>query len=255
VVKTITADIYQESLRLIQEAEKEGLVLRLLGGIGVRHICPSSEENPWSRDFEDIDFVASRKGRDRLEGFFEAQGYEPNKQRNLFSGDKRLLFYDYDNKRQIDIFIGVFDMCHFLELEERLHITDFSLPPEDLFLTKIQIIELNEKDIYDLGLLLLDTELEKGGRDKKDVFDTGYVAALCAKDWGWYKTVTKNIRELKNYLGKLSKVSSESREIIIKNLEAIEKEIEDHPKTMSWKTRNLVGEKVQWYNLPEDLGK
>ena len=254
MIETIKADIYLEGLRLIEEAEEKGLTLRLLGGLGIRHICPSATEEPWAREYEDIDFVASRSGRESLERFFEEQGYEPNKQRNLFAGDKRLLFYDHSHNRQLDIFIGVFDMCHFLELEERLRLTETALAPEDLFLTKIQIIELNQKDIYDLGLLLLDTEVGKG-KKHKGALDTGYIARLCAKDWGWYKTVTKNIRELKHHLGKMPELSSEQKEKISAKLDLIENEIEKQPKSMAWKTRNLVGEKVQWYNLPEDLGK
>ncbi len=236
---------------MIREAEEKGLVLRLLGGLGVRHVCSSSTEEPWLRKYEDIDFIASKSRREELEGFFEEQGYEPNKQRNLFAGDKRLLFYDLENKRQVDIFISVFDMCHLLDLENRLELTDTALSPADLFLTKIQIVEMNKKDIYDLGLLLLDIDTS---RDKKGL-DLQYVARLCAKDWGWYKTVTKNIAELKDYFTSSPNFSLAQKESVIQSLDLIAAEIEKQPKSMAWKTRNMVGEKVQWYNLPEDLGK
>jgi len=251
VIQTVVADIYQEALRLIKEAEKRGLVLRLLGGLGIHHLCPSATEEPWLREYEDIDFIASKSRREELEGFFEEQGYEPNKQRNLFAGDKRLLFYDLENKRQVDIFISVFDMCHLLDLEKRLELTDTALSPADLFLTKIQIIEMNKKDIYDLGLLLLDIDT---GRDSKGL-DLQYVARLCAKDWGWYKTVTKNIAELKDYFTSSPDFSAAQKDSVIQSLDLIAAEIEKQPKSMAWKTRNMVGEKVQWYNLPEDLGK
>ena len=250
--KTIIADFYEESLRIIREADQKGMILRLIGGLGVRHISPSALKPPWKRHYKDIDFVASKKGREGLEVFFEEQGYEPNRQRNLFCGDKRLLFYDHDHNRQVDIFISVFDMCHFLDLEERLHLSDVTLTPEDLFLTKIQIIELNEKDVLDLGVLLLDTEVSKEG--KKGGFDLQYVARLCAHNWGWFRTVTKNIDELKNYINRLEETSSGEKERIIANLEIINKAIHDHPKSLSWKSRNVIGDKVQWYNLPEDLG-
>jgi len=252
VSKTIEAGIYKEALRLIDEAAQKGLVLRLLGGMGIRHICPSTLKNPWLRNYKDIDFIASRKGREGLEAFLEEQGYEPNRQRNLFSGDKRLLFYDLTNERQVDVFIGVFDMCHLLELEERLTITNKSLTPEDLFLTKIQIIELNEKDILDLGVLLLDTPFDEN--KEKGGLDPLYIARICSKDWGWYKTVTKNINEIKPYIAKLKGVPDQEKDKIIKNLENLEAEIKKHPKTLGWKTRSLIGDKVPWYNLPEDLG-
>lgn len=249
---TIIADYYKESLRIIREADEKAIVLRLIGGLGIRHVSPSALKLPWKRVYKDIDFVASKKGREGLETFFEEQGYEPNRQRNLFSGDKRLLFYDQENSRQVDIFISVFDMCHFLDLEDRLQLSDVTLTPEDLFLTKIQIIELNEKDALDLGVLLYDTEVGKDG--KKGGFDLQYVARLCAHNWGWYRTVTKNIEELKNYINRLEKAASAEREKIITNLETIEKAIHDHPKSLSWKSRNVIGDKVQWYKLPEDLG-
>ncbi len=250
--KTIIADYYEESLRVIKEAAEQGMVLRLIGGLGIRHISPGALKPPWKRPYKDIDFVASKIGKEGLEAFFEGQGYVPNKQRNLFCGDKRLLFYDQNRSRQVDIFISVFDMCHFLDLEERLRLKDVALTPEDLFLTKIQIVELNEKDVLDLGVLLLDTEVsedkEKGG------FDPQYVARLCANNWGWFRTVTKNIDELKTHINRLEKAPSREKEKVIGNLETIEKAIYDHPKSLSWKSRNVIGDKVQWYNLPEDLG-
>ncbi len=239
-------------MRLIEEAEKKGLTLRLLGGLGIRHICSSATEEPWLREYEDIDFIASKQRRDELENFFEEQGYEPNKQRNLFAGDKRLLFYDLENKRQVDIFISVFDMCHLLDLESRLELTGTALNPTDLFLTKIQIIEMNKKDIYDLGLLLIDIDT---GNDDSKVLDLLYLARLCAKDWGWYKTITKNVAELKHYYVNSPDFSPAHKERVIQSLDLIAAEIRKHPKSMAWKTRNMIGEKVQWYNLPEDLGK
>ncbi len=252
VSNTIIADYYEESLRAIKEAAEQGMVLRLIGGLGIRHISPGALKPPWKRPYKGIDFVASKTGKEGLEAFFEGQGYVPNKKRNLFFGDKRLLFYDQNNNRQVDIFISVLDMCHFLDLEERLRLTDVALTPEDLFLTKIQIVELNEKDVMDLGVLLLDTvvseDKEKGG------FDPQYVARLCANNWGWFRTATKNIDELKTHINRLEEASSREKEKIIGNLETIEKAIYDHPKSLSWKSRNAIGDKVRWYNLPEDFG-
>ena len=77
--------------------------------------------------------------------FLTAQGYDPNKTFNAMHGDRRLLFYDEPNGRQIDVFVGTFEMCHQLPLEQRLEIEPMTLPLADLALTKLQIVKLNRK--------------------------------------------------------------------------------------------------------------
>ncbi len=69
-----------------------------------------------------------------------------------------MLFYDTENKRQVDVFVGTFSMCHRLDLSGRLGEHAYSLDAADLLLTKLQIHEINRKDLVDAVRLLLTHE-------------------------------------------------------------------------------------------------
>ena len=60
-----------------------------------------------------------------------------------------MLFYDTANGRQLDVFVGTFHMCHELDLGKRLAEHPSALDAADLLLTKLQIAEINRKDIVD----------------------------------------------------------------------------------------------------------
>src|SRR5437879_8205410 len=109
--------------------------------------------------YGDIDVVV-KKGHDRqLKRLLEELGYTPNRSFNNLHGDRRLLFYDERNARQLDVFIGTFRMCHTLELDGRLSLHPQTLAPADLLLTKLQIVKINTKDISDAQALLLEHQL------------------------------------------------------------------------------------------------
>ena len=68
---------------------------------------------------------------------------------NALHGTERLLFFDDGNERQVDVFVGGFKMSHEVPVAERLELEPDTLPLAELLVTKLQIAELNEKDVRD----------------------------------------------------------------------------------------------------------
>ena len=62
----------------------------------------------------------SRRAAKATRDLLSAEGYEANSHFNAVNAMARLLFYDLDNERQVDVFVGTFEMCHKLPLEPRL---------------------------------------------------------------------------------------------------------------------------------------
>jgi hypothetical protein len=50
--------------------------------------------------------------------------------------------------------------AHTIDLRDRFELDDATLPLADLLLTKLQIVQLNEKDVLDILALLADHELD-----------------------------------------------------------------------------------------------
>jgi hypothetical protein len=245
----ILDDVQEEALRIIDQAQQWGISLRLIGGLAIKLHSPSASHRALERHYPDMDFVASKHGKDKLPDLLISLGYEPNKTFNTLSGDRRQLYYDHERDRQIDIFIENFEMCHKLPLGERLDVESITIPLAELFLTKAQIVEMNEKDIRDICALLLDHEVGPGD---EEMFNSTRIAELCARDWGLWKTVSLTINKVRGFLDRFSLKPSEA-ERIGSRLEAIKKAIDDVPKSMAWRMRDRVGTRVRWYELPEEV--
>jgi len=245
------SELEAEMERLISEAQKEGIFLRLLGGLAVKVHSPHANHRSLERKYPDIDFVTDKASAKKLLNFLPAMGYTPNKTFNTLSGDRRQLWYDEANGRQIDIFIGDFTMCHTLPLADRLEIEPLTIPLAELFLSKAQIVQLNRKDVLDLLALLLDHEVGPGD---KETINAEYIAALCAKDWGLYTTISMSLQKLRSFLEEGSiELEAQEVETIMKRLVTLERAMDSAPKTMAWKMRARVGTRVRWYEEVEEV--
>src|SRR5712691_12268426 len=186
----IQADIIAEAERLLERAHSERVPLRLLGGIAVRLRAVGGLPETFSRRYADLDFLPPKGRSGPVQKFFRTAGYEPHVAFNALNGQERLLFFDDPNGRQVDIFVGAFSMSHRIPVGERLELEPHTLPLAELLLTKLQIAELNEKDVRD-GLALVHGHAV--GEGDGDTINAGRVAALCGCDWGLWRTITGNL--------------------------------------------------------------
>jgi hypothetical protein len=236
-------DIVEEGVDIVRAAAEQDLVLRLFGGIGIRVQSPAAHAS-LDRSYNDLDFVAGKGSSNRVSAFFTARGYSENRELNAMHGHYRLWFHDDELDRHADVFVGKFEMCHAIPVAGRLELEPLTLPIADLLLTKLQIYELNDKDRRDLLRLLLDHEV--AGDDVG-----GYVARLCARDWGLWRTCTRNLDALASALPGYD-LEPAARSTIATRLGRLAELIEAQPKTMAWRARSVVGERMQWYELPEE---
>ena len=242
-------NVKDESIRLIQAADISHIDLRLIGGLAVKLRCPSAGHRSLERKYADVDFVTDREGSIELPAFLAQMGYVPNKTFNTLSGDRRQLYYDLERERQIDIFIGDFSMCHKIPMQARFHVDEITVPLAELFLTKAQIVQVNDKDILDMFALLLDHEI---GAEDGELINGARIAELCARDWGLYTTVSITLELLKERL-EISRLEYAQRQTVLQRIDALQKLMDDAPKTTSWKLRAKIGKKVRWYELPEEV--
>ncbi|MGI8968724.1 MAG: nucleotidyltransferase family protein [Chloroflexota bacterium] len=152
-----------EAERLTAAAREQGITAALIGGIAIYLRCPSASHPPLQRDYKDIDLVTTKSMAQRLTRLLESRGYTPDKRFNALNSGQRMLFWDELHARQLDVFIDEFEMCHKFDLRKRLAIdpTASALPLADLVLTKMQVVEMNLKDMKDLAALPQDQPLTR----------------------------------------------------------------------------------------------
>lgn len=243
-------DILDEMNRLIDAAGEQSILLRVLGGLAVR-VHHKSDHPTFTREFGDLDFVVAGKQRREFESFMPQAGYAPHKQFNLLNGAHRQIYYHNATEMKVDIFIGTFEMCHKIPLEDRLHIHPITIPLAELLLTKVQIAELNRKDALDIASLLFYTET---GFDDDGKINLNRIAQLCGADWGLYKTTSINLKRVEEVVGGQDvNLSPEERRIILDRVKNIQSTFEKMPKSLAWRLRNKVGTRVRWYTEVEEV--
>jgi hypothetical protein len=236
--------VVERARELVAHAAERGLVSRLLGGAAIALRAAPGTPPALRREYNDIDLaVAEGAGRRTGEVLREA-GLRPLSERfNSLHGYRRLVFLDGNGPAplKVDVFVGDFEMCHAVPLRKRLEIDPLTLSPADLLLTKVQIVRLTAKDRLDLYCLLWNHEV-----------DAGRIAELCARDWGLWRTVTANLADCRRLLGEVS-IGEADRTRIGERLEEIERAIERAPKSLRWRARAKVGDRVRWFELPEEI--
>jgi hypothetical protein len=243
------ADVVEEGRRLITLAQEQNLPLRLLGGVAVRLRGPGTSHSAFDRPYADLDFAAAKGASSRTASFFEVAGYVPHVAFNALQGSKRLLFFDDANRRQVDVFVGAFSMSHKIPLAERLELEPVSVPLAELLLTKLQIAELNEKDVRDVLALLHEHPV---GDEDGDTINAARVAVLCAADWGLWRTITGNLEATLARLDVYA-LSADEKSAVADRARMLLDRIEAEPKSRAWRLRARVGERKRWYELPEEV--
>ena len=238
-------DPIAEAERVATAAKKKGVNAKLLGGAGIHLHSPSAHKPPLKRKYGDLDYAIPKKDRKGVLELFPALGYEANDRFNLMNGDRRLYFYDGNNGRQVDVFVDIFKMSHVIDLRGRLGHEGPCASPSDVLLSKLQIYEINRKDLVDVTALLLDHAIAEGD---DDAIDPRYIARLACEDWGLCRTVELNIAKLITTLDELDV----DRELVLSRIAELRAAIDNGPKPLRWRLRAQVGDRLQWYELPEE---
>lgn len=242
-------DIRAEAERVANAAVASGLQLRLMGGMAVYLTSPSVRRPPFAREYGDFDFAVSAKDARGASAFFEAAGYVPEKMFNALHGAQRLNFRHPEGRWPIDVVVDEVRMSHRIDLRGRINGPGPTLYLADLLLTKLQIWEVNSKDLGDIVCLLADHELADG--EAMDVIDRPRILSLAGADWGLCHTLERNLRRAAEEAHR--RVPVESPFESIAQVDSLLAAIDAAPKSLGWLARARVGERVRWYETPEEV--
>jgi len=266
----ILADIRDEASSIAAEVTAAGLRVRLLGGVAFWLRCPSVRSGPFARDYADLDFAVGKPASQRFRAILEGRGYLPDKFFNGLHGATRLYYGAPDGQWSVDIVIDELTMSHRLDLRGQLDGPGPTLSPADLLLTKLQVWEINRKDLGDAACLLADHGLAAGpagadtaGADTAgantagantagaDEISLARVTAVLGTDWGFCHTAERNLGKVAE-LAAAEPVPGAGHDVTAQ-VRAVQAAIEAAPKSRSWRMRSRIGERVKWYETPEEV--
>jgi hypothetical protein len=257
-------DPLAEALRVVDLAEKRGILVRLMGGMAIRAHAPDWPAR--TRRVEvDLDFATRGKDRGAFYQLLSNEGYTPDKRHNALFGGKQAYFVDVP-RPPVDVLVDSLEMCHRFEFGDRLSKSTPTLPLAELLLSKLQIVKINRKDVLDALVLLAEHPLAQDdgavdARTGQGAINVPRILSFTSNDWGWWRTVTGNLDTLDKYLA----VELTPEDLDLNNgrsvlfdpaaqIVALRRAIDEAPKSTRWKLRSRVGERQAWYNDPEEMG-
>lgn len=245
----IELDIVAEAERVAMAASDARVPVRLIGGLAIRLHANDGLPPTLERAYADIDLVTTSKGSKQTLKLLERLGYTPNDRFNAMNAGRRAVVYDFEHQRQVDVFIGEFRMCHKIDLASRILVDPRTVPLAELLLTKLQIVQLNRKDLVDVAALLYVHDI--GDHDDETV-NADYIAHLLASDWGLWRTSRGTTESSLAHLADLE-LDGPGEERVRDRLQRLWARVEAEPKSLRWRSRARIGERSRWYEEPEEV--
>lgn len=246
-------DLFENELnRIFSAGEEVGLTLRVIGSLAFQMHCPKYGylQSALGRAYTDIDFAGYRKQYKQVREMMKSLGYEEIKEVFIVSEGDRAIFHQVSSTMHVDVFYEKLDFSHVISWNNRLEVDSPTIPLAELLLEKMQIFQINEKDIIDTIMLLLEHPL---GDNDDEVINIERIAQLLSKDWGLWRTSTMNLDKVRQMAGHYSQLSDEEQAHVVNQIEQSLKRIEGEPKSRGWKLRARVGDRVKWYKDVDEV--
>ena len=207
-----------ELKRIVQASNKAGLSLRVIGSLAFQIHCPQFGylQAALGRAYTDIDFAGYRKQTSEIKALLAGLGYIEEREVFIFSEGYRSIFNHPNNGLHVDVFYDKLDFCHTIKWEGRLEVDKPTIP-----LT--------------------------------ETINIGYVAQLCGNDWGLWRTITMNLDKVRLLAQNYEQLTPEQKAKITTQVEAAQARLDEEPKSLAWRLRAKVGDRVKWYKEVDEV--
>ena len=242
-----------ELKRILKASEEKGILLRVIGSLAFQIHCPQFGylQAAMGRAYTDIDFGAYGKQTKQIHDMMASLGYTDNREVFIVSEGERAIYDKPEAGLHVDIFYEKLDFCHAIYWKDRLETDSPTIPLAELLLEKMQIVQINEKDIIDTIMLLLEHPI---GDSDHETINMKRVAAICAADWGFWRTTTMNLDKVRQLAHHYPQLTDEQKAKVESQVNAALARMDAEPKTMGWKLRARVGDRVKWYKDVDEVG-
>ena len=241
-----------ELKRIIKASDEAGILLRVIGSLAFQMHCSQYGylQEAMGRAYTDIDFGAYRKQTKEIKVLMAGLGYEENREVFIVSEGERSIFDRPEAGLHVDVFYEKLDFCHAIYWADRLEVDAPTIPLAELLLEKMQIVQINEKDIIDTIMLLMEHPL---GDIDKETINIKRVAELCSTDWGLWRTTTMNLDKVRKLAQSYQQLTPEQKAHIESQVASALERINQEPKSLAWRLRARVGDRVKWYKDVDEV--
>jgi hypothetical protein len=247
-------DVFEKELaRILEASDRMNVNLRVIGSLAFQMHCQTCGylQAAMGRAYTDIDFAAYKKETKEIKDLMFSLGYEEDREVFIVSEGFRSIFHKTNSTLHVDVFYDKLDFCHLISWNGRLEVDKPTIPLAEMVLEKMQIVEICEKDIIDTIMLLMEHPL---GKIDQETINIQRIAQLCAKDWGLWRTTTMNLEKVSTLAQGYDVLQPEQKEHVAAQVKKTLEQIEAEPKSVGWKLRARVGDRVKWYKDVDEVG-
>jgi len=241
-----------ELKRIFKAGDEAGVLLRVIGSLAFQMHCSEYGylQELMGRAYTDIDFAAYRKQAKEIKSLMTGLGYTENREVFIVSEGERSIFNRSEIDLHVDVFYEKLDFCHVIRWEGRLEVDSPTIPLAEMLLEKMQIVEINEKDVIDTIMLLLEHPL---GDIDEETINIKYIAELCSSDWGLWRTATMNLDKVRQLAQGYEQLTDKHKAHVESQVALALKRIEQEPKSLAWRLRDRVGDRIKWYKEVDEV--
>lgn len=265
---TIPEDQFlKEVNELLEFAQKENVTMKALGALGIYLSVQDMPEvlakykslgrlGDGKPMFTDLDVVSLGKDQKQVQDLFERKlNYAPDRYVNTLYSNSRNIYYHPKGYFHVDVFYDALRYSHDVNFEaDRLNGGLKTIMPGDFALEKLQIHDINRKDLVDLFILFLTHEVANENGDRK--INAAHVGRILAEDWGFWYDANENLNKVIKVEGELlkdGKITQEEYNLVTGKISEFRKVIEDTPKTRAWQKRAKKGTAKPWYKEVDEV--
>lgn len=241
-----------ELKRILTASQDAGVILRVIGSLAFQMHCPEYGylQAAMGRAYTDIDFAGYRNQTREVQELMKSLGYAEIREVFIMSEGDRSIFNHQDSTLHVDVFYDKLDFSHVISWNNRLEVDSPTIPLSELLLEKMQIFQINEKDIIDTIILLLEHPF---GDSDDEVINIDRIAQLLAKDWGLWRTTTMNLSKVQQMAGQYTQLKDKQQEHVVAQVNLAQDRIETESKSTGWRLRARVGDRVKWYKEVDEV--
>jgi hypothetical protein len=238
--------------KIVNDTQKDGAILRLLGSVAFYLHCPKYGyfQEIAGRNFTDLDFAAYFEHNDKIRKTLDKLGFIEDRETAVVYARSRLVYDEPQVGLHLDVFFDKLDFCHPIYWKNRLEIDNLTIPLAELLLEKMQIIQINEKDIVDTIMLFREHEVNKSD---EETINEDLIANLLLKDWGFWRTVTMNLEKVRHLAKTFEWLEPHDLAVVDARIKQLQHTIDSTPKSFQWKLRNKIGNRIKWYKDVQEV--
>ena len=265
-------EFVREATRIVATANSQGVCGRIMGSLaGYIHSMDKPEVistfkslgrfGEGKPNFTDLDLAAYSKQGRQIGQVFKQMGFRPDDMINGFFGERRLIYYHPKGAFHVDVFLNKLEFSHTVEFGEkpgsgRLELDSPTITLADLALEKLQIHEINRKDLVDLAVLFLGHDVSANSSNDRELVDGAYISKILCHDWGFYYDAIANLNKVKSFAHELSnegKLTHPHLSTVNHRIDKLVSMVETSPKTKKWEDRAKAGTKKPWFRQVEEV--